>query len=189
MPARPWAQQCPGRSRALAEKQRDGLLPLTSGNAKNEEKADPGREGEVEADESWEEEEEEAEMLAEAGVKPSLSCCVCVCRRRLLAPADGLDEGRVRQSPTRVLLGWDEERQERCVVGPRGLDWLNSQGSGGNSKAPRSAGSAKGEGAMPMAGLKRSRCALEQKHLSCFSSTQVEISSLRLGLATEKMEL
>ncbi|XP_035754713.1 cyclic nucleotide-gated cation channel beta-1 [Egretta garzetta] len=33
-------------------------------------------------------------------------------RRRLLAPADGLDEGWVRQSPTRVLLGWDEEQQE-----------------------------------------------------------------------------
>ncbi|XP_010073329.1 PREDICTED: cyclic nucleotide-gated cation channel beta-1, partial [Pterocles gutturalis] len=33
-------------------------------------------------------------------------------RRKLLAPAEGLDEGLVGQSPTRALLGWDEEQRE-----------------------------------------------------------------------------
>ncbi|XP_053935154.1 cyclic nucleotide-gated cation channel beta-1 [Cuculus canorus] len=33
-------------------------------------------------------------------------------RRKLLAPSDGLAEGLVSQSPTRTLLGWDEEQKE-----------------------------------------------------------------------------
>lgn len=51
------------------------------------------------------------------GDKLSLSRCVCVHRRKLLAPADALAEGLVIQSPTRGLLGWDEEQRERCVWG------------------------------------------------------------------------
>lgn len=53
--------------------------------------------------------------------KPSLDLCVCVCRKKLLAPPDGLDEGSVSQSPSHALLGRDEEQKERCVVGPRGF--------------------------------------------------------------------
>ncbi|KAM6058084.1 cyclic nucleotide-gated channel beta-1 [Chlamydotis macqueenii] len=33
-------------------------------------------------------------------------------RRNMLSPTDGLDEGLVSQSPTRALLGWDEEQRE-----------------------------------------------------------------------------
>ncbi|KAM6380925.1 LOW QUALITY PROTEIN: cyclic nucleotide-gated channel beta-1 [Pluvialis apricaria] len=33
-------------------------------------------------------------------------------RRKLLAPEDGLDEGLVGQSPTRALLGWEQEQRE-----------------------------------------------------------------------------
>ncbi|KAM9269121.1 cyclic nucleotide-gated channel beta-1 [Cariama cristata] len=33
-------------------------------------------------------------------------------RRKLLAPEDGLDKGPASQSPTRVLLGWDEGQRE-----------------------------------------------------------------------------
>ncbi|XP_054055621.1 cyclic nucleotide-gated cation channel beta-1 [Rissa tridactyla] len=45
-------------------------------------------------------------MLAVPGAAPASP------RRRLLAPEDGLDEGLVSQSPTRALLGWDEEQRE-----------------------------------------------------------------------------
>lgn len=47
------------------------------------------------------------------GDKPSLGRCVFVPRRKLLAPEDGLDEGLVSQSPTRALLGREEEHRER----------------------------------------------------------------------------
>ncbi|XP_063189248.1 cyclic nucleotide-gated cation channel beta-1 [Chroicocephalus ridibundus] len=45
-------------------------------------------------------------MLAVPGAAPASP------RRRLLAPENGLDEGLVSQSPTRALLGWDEEQRE-----------------------------------------------------------------------------
>ncbi|XP_009468763.1 PREDICTED: cyclic nucleotide-gated cation channel beta-1 [Nipponia nippon] len=45
-------------------------------------------------------------MLAVPGMAPASP------RRKLLVPADGLDEGPVSQSPTRALLDWDEEQRE-----------------------------------------------------------------------------
>ncbi|XP_059681050.1 cyclic nucleotide-gated cation channel beta-1 [Gavia stellata] len=45
-------------------------------------------------------------MLAVPGKAPTSP------RRKLLAPADGLDEGPVSPCPTRALLGWDEEQRE-----------------------------------------------------------------------------
>lgn len=91
--------------------------------------------------------------MAGDGGKLSLSRCVCVCSRKLLASEDGLDQGLL----TPALLGWGKEQGGRYVVGPRvsesaELQQFRARGPGGSSKGPRSAGMPKGEGAVPMAG-------------------------------------
>lgn len=113
-----WSVWCPGRNRALAAKEQNGLLSFTSGNAKKWGKTDSG--WKRESGNQMRPGRRRKRSWMRMGEKLSLSCCVYDHRRKLPAPEDGLEERPMSQSPVQALLSCDEKQKERCVVGPRG---------------------------------------------------------------------